>query len=399
MKKKANIIYVRNFISLIIITSFLKEKTNKSIKNVLILPQQYFSTKTFIFCKSFFERYFEKVFLINYIKKPIYKSPTNIINKFYFKLNVIFFDYLYYSYKRSKNVDRFSLIIKDIILNYKVINIYSGGDDIELAIQKITKKKSPIYFIEHGIGHLTTDMFLKKKSLQRSFFILLNSLLFKFRILFYSNVNWDGYITVIGRKINNRFLKKNFQNLRSEGVSPLIKKICVKIENINIIMNELINFYKLKRPKTLKNFVFLDFSSNPKPKNINKMKQNMNLIASLINKKNDIILLKEKKHAKYKNSGFQKILISHLKKNNFKIISLSKHPLKIFPIELIIKLFKIKKTISYESSAIFFSNILFKKKKYHVFYSHLSKNKNVDKSWLNTIDVLKKGFKKEVNFY
>tara|TARA_B100000900_G_C20572888_1_gene714057 strand:+ start:626 stop:1825 length:1200 start_codon:yes stop_codon:yes gene_type:complete len=399
MKKKANIIYVRNFISLIIITSFLKEQANKSIKNVLILPKQYFSKKTFIFCKSFFERYFEKVFLINYIKKPIYNPPTNRIDKFYFKLKVNFFDYLYYSYQRSKNIDRLSVIIKDIILNYKVINIYSGGDDIELAIQKITKTKSSLYWIEHGIGNLTSDMFLKKKSLKNSFFILLSSLLFKFRILFYSNVNWEGYITVLGHKINNRFLKKNFKNLKSEGFSPLIKKICVKLENVNIIMNELINFYKLKRPKTLKNFVFLDFSADPKPKNINKMKQNMNLISSLINKKDDIILLKVKNHAKYKNSGFQKILISNLKKNNFKIISLSEYPLKIFPVELIIKLFKIKKTISYDTSAIFFSNILFTKISNHVFYSHLSKNKNVPKAWSNTIDVLKKGFKKEVNFY
>ena len=99
MKKKANIIYVRNFISLIIITSFLKEQANKPIKNVLILPQKYFSKKTFNFCKSFFEKYFEKVFLINYIRKPIYKPHTNIMDKFYFKLKIIFFDYLYYYYQ------------------------------------------------------------------------------------------------------------------------------------------------------------------------------------------------------------------------------------------------------------------------------------------------------------
>ena len=80
-------------------------------------------------------------------------------------------------------------------------------------------------------------------------------------------------------------------------------------------------------------------------------------------------------------------------------MSLSEYPLKLLPVELVIKLFKIKKTISYDTSAIFFGNVLFTKITSHIFYSHLSENKNLPKAWLNTIEVLKKLFGKEVKFY
>ena len=66
----------------------------------------------------------------------------------------------------------------------------------------------------------------------------------------------------------------------------------------------------------------------------------------------------------------------------------------MLPAEVIIKLYKVKKTISYESSAIIFSHILYKNMRNYIFYSYLMNVKNMPKLWWQCVSILRKSFRK-----
>ena len=81
MKKKANIVYVRNFISLIFISAFLINKKKNSEKYILILNKQNFNKKNFDYFKIFFFNYFQEIIFIDYKKTILVWSSKNKLKK------------------------------------------------------------------------------------------------------------------------------------------------------------------------------------------------------------------------------------------------------------------------------------------------------------------------------
>ena len=120
-QKDTNLYYVRTFMSLMLIISFIRSKKNINSFNTLIINYQYFSRKIIYKCTPFLKKYFHS---IEYIK---YKRNSNYSSSNFFK----------YYFRRSQEIKRFSKIVEKIILKYNVKNIYTGGDDIEFAISKI----------------------------------------------------------------------------------------------------------------------------------------------------------------------------------------------------------------------------------------------------------------------
>ena len=104
IKKKTNLYYVRSFISLIIIISFFKVKKNKSSNNTLIINYQYFTRKMVQKCTPFLKKYFNNIEFINYKRNSNYSS-----NKLFG-----------YSIMRSREINRFSKVIKKFILKCNI---------------------------------------------------------------------------------------------------------------------------------------------------------------------------------------------------------------------------------------------------------------------------------------
>jgi len=392
MKKKANIVYVRNFISLIFISAFLINKKKNSEKYILILNKQNFNKKNFDYFKIFFFNYFQEIIFIDYKKTILVWSSKNKLKKISLLIRNLLFNKFYYFYKRSNDIKKLSLLIKGIIIKYDIEKVYGGGDNIELAVQLITKKKIQSYWIEHGVGNFTDSINLRNNIFIKS---LLN-FLFKFRISNYEITNYIGYITVLGHKIKNNILNKHFNylNLNLKKNTLMKNKINVKIKDINTIINNLISYTNLSKPRTNKDFVYFDFSAHPVPTNSNKVKKTLRSIYGVIDKKKEIILLKHKTHVKNIGYNFQSALLKDLKKNKVKIINFNKYPFQMLPAEVIIKLYKVKKTISYESSAIIFSHILYKNMRNYIFYSYLMNVKNMPKLWWQCVSILRKSFRK-----
>jgi 3-phosphoglycerate kinase len=90
------------------------------------------------------------------------------------------------------------------------------------------------------------------------------------------------------------------------------------------------------------------------PTNSTRVKKTLKSIYEVIDKNKEIILIKHKTHVKNVGHKFKNVLLKDLKKNKVKIVNYNKYPFQMLPAEVIIKLYKVKKTVSYESSAIFF---------------------------------------------
>jgi hypothetical protein len=67
-------------------------------------------------------------------------SSKNDLKKILLLIRNLLFSNFYYFYKRSNDIKRLSLLIKGIVTKYDIDRVYGGGDDIELAVQLITKK-------------------------------------------------------------------------------------------------------------------------------------------------------------------------------------------------------------------------------------------------------------------
>ena len=232
-KKKVNLYYVRTFISLIILIAFLHKKNNKKKDRLLIINRKYFSVKIINRCNNFLNKYFSSIEFINYKGRDLL-NPRN---------------YLDYHLKRSMEVKKLSIIIKKIISQYKIKKVYSGGDDIELAVFKLTNQSKPTFYIEHGHGNLISSIYFAKKfSYKKYIYNIFIKAFFYLKILYYQPIKWDGYITLLGNRLTNHFLKKNLIIDRSYvGFSPLIKKINVSKKNVNFIIDQLIKCLKIKK--------------------------------------------------------------------------------------------------------------------------------------------------------
>jgi len=388
-KKKVNLYYVRTFISLIILIAFLRKKNNKNNDRLLIVNRQFFSRKVINKCKNFLKIYFSSIEFINY-KRGTLNSKN----------------YLSYHFKRSAEVKKLSILIKKIISKYTIKKIYSGGDDIEYAVFKLTKKRKPTFYIEHGHGNLIASIISQKKINYKSYiYNIFIKILFSAKILYYGPIKWEGYITLFGNRFRNSFLKKNLIVDRSYlGFSPLVKKIIVSKESVNIIIDQLISCLKLKK-NLKKNFILLAVGNTSLHQDPKQSKILISKILKLINKKKDIVLIKNKKKINKKgtwvNKGnFQKALLKKIKKQKIKFKIIDSFPLNELPFEVMPKLFKAKIIISEFSSVPFFSEILFNKVSIYVYDKYHSSNENHSDVDLvkNIINLYKKGFKK-INFF
>jgi hypothetical protein len=361
LKKKTNIFYVRNFISLIIIISYLRSKKNKNSSNTLIINYQYFSKKIVYKCIPFLKKYFNSIEFINYKKNHDYSS--NKIFGYYFK--------------RSQEIKRFSEIIRKIILKYNIKNIYTGGDDIELAISKIKNAKISTYYIEHGHGNLNESIINAKKFRYYQYlYKLIILILFKLNFLYYSSIRWKGYVTILGNRFTNKFFKKNFiRSVCLNGFSPFVKKLLVKPKHMNLEIDRLTESLKIKKPSK-KNYILLNFGGSNQHQDLNQFKILMKKILNIVDKKKDIILIKDKKINIDRKVSLQKIIVKVLIKKKIKVIYLSQFPISSLPSEVVIRLFNIKKIISEISSVPYFSDILFSNIKIYIFKNYFLTNKN-----------------------
>ncbi len=373
--KETNLYYVRSFISLIIIISFLKSKTNKNSHNTLIINYQYFTRKMIKKCTPFLKKYFNTIEFINYKRNSNYSS-NNLFG---------------YSIMRSREINRFSKIIKKIIFKCNIKKIYSGGDDIELAISKLKNYEISSYYVEHGLGNLNEAIISAKEFKYYNYFYnLIILLMFKFNFLSYRKINWKGYITILGNRFTNKFFKKNsVKSLTKIGFSPYVKKIIVKPKNTKLVMDELIKFLKINKFYK-RNSVLLNFGGSAIHPDANQSKILTNKILSIINYKKDIIFIKNKKINIDKKTYLQKIIVNILLKKKVKIIYLDQFPIDNLPSEVVVKLFKIKKIISEISAVPYFSDILFPNSKIFIFKDYFLSNSNQPEA---------NRFKKVISFY
>ena len=361
IKKNTNIYYVRNFISLIITISYLKSKKNKNSSNTLIINYEYFSKKIIYKCIPFLKKYFNFIEYINYKRNRDYSS-----NKFFG-----------YYFLRSQEINRFSKIIRKIILKYNIKKIYSGGDDIELVISKLKNNEIPTYYIEHGHGNLNEAIISAQEfRYYKYFYNLIIIAMFKLNLLNYGPIKWQGYVTILGNRFTNKFFKKNYIRSMSQiGFSPYVKKIVVKPNQINSTIVELTKFLKIKK-FLKKNYILLNFGGSNHHHDFNHDKILINKILNIINKKKDIILIKDKKINIDQKTSLQKTIIKVLNKKKFKLIYLKQFPIDNLPSEVAVKIFNVKKIVSEISSVPYFSDILFPNTKIYIFKNYFLTNKN-----------------------
>ena len=360
IKKETNLYYVRNFISLIFVISYIRSKKNNNSFNTLIVNYQYFSKKIIYKCIPFLNKYFHSIEYINYKRNSDYKS-----NKFFG-----------YYFKRSQEIKRFSKIIRKIVLKYNIKNIYSGGDDIEIVIPKLKNIEIPTYYVEHGHGNFNESIISAQEfRYYKYFYNFIIIAMFKLNLLYYGPIRWQGYVTILGNRFTNKFLKNNSIGHSSQiGFSPYVKKLVVKPKHINLVIDRLIKFLKIKK-MSKKNYILLNFGGSNHHHDINQVRILINKILNIINKKKDIILIKDKKINVDKKTSLQKTIVKVLNKNKVKIIYLDQFPIDNLPSEVAVKIFNIKKIISEISSVPYFSDILFPNTKNYIFKNYFLTNK------------------------
>ena len=148
------------------------------------------------------------------------------------------------------------------------------------------------------------------------------------------------------------------------------------------------------------NYILLNFGGSHQHQDLNQFKILIKKILNIVDKKKDIILIKEKQMNNDPKASLQKTIVKILIKKKVKIIYLSQFPISSLPSEVAIRLFNIKKIISEFSSVAYFSEILFKNTQIYVFKNFFLSNKNQplkDKVY-KVINLYEKKFKK-INFF
>ena len=202
------------------------------------------------------------------------------------------------------------------------------------------------------------------------------------------------------QQIYKQILKKNLiRSVCLNGFSPFVKKLVVKPKHINLEIDRLTESLKIKKPSK-KNYILLNFGGSNQHQDLNQFKILMKKILNIVDKKKDIILIKDKKINIDRKVSLQKIIVKVLIKKKIKVIYLSQFPISSLPSEVVIRLFNIKKIISEISTVAYFSEILFKNTQIYVFKNFFLSNKNQplkDKVY-KVINLYEKKFKK-INFY
>lgn len=338
MKKKCDVYYIRNIISLIHCVSISRQIKNSNYK-ILFLNFAWINKEFFLYFENFLFSYFDE------IKTFKFKSIDYLNSKFSKKKKINFVQRII---SRTKNLNNFNKKLKFKKNRYQVVNIFTGGDDFHLLFNQNKK----IYYIEHGIGNYRDGLIFKKKKIVTFINYLLIFLnLLGLKIFFLKK--FDGYISILSNKIklnlniNNYEIK--FLNTKKKYFISALKKmskyIYKKSDNLN-----------LKNKKK----VFLNISGF---KYINNL-ESLYLVRTVLRKikRNEIVIFKDHPRVEIKNDKLKNIFKIEFKKNKIKYYEIKDIFLKKLPLELLIYLFNSHKLISSWSAAPFFCSVLFNKR-------------------------------------
>ncbi len=338
MKKKCDLYYIRNFISLIHCACITKQIHNKNYK-ILYLNYTWINKEVFLYFKNFFYLYFDEINTFSF------KSFDYLNSKFLKEKKIGFINRIIF---RSKNLIKFKNKLKFIEDKYIVENIFSGGDDFHLLF----KNKKKIYYIEHGIGNYRDGLIYKTKKLLsfiNCFLKFLNLLGFKIYYL----KKYDFYISVLSNKIK---LNLNLNNYEVNYLSTRKKYFVSVLKNMSKYLKKNIKEDRYKNKKK----IFLNISGF---KYINH-NTSLNLIKKVIKKinKNEIIIFKDHPRVQQKNIKLKILFKEQLKKNKIKFFEINNNLLKKLPMEFLIYFLNTKKLISSWSTTPLFCSILFNNK-------------------------------------
>ena len=338
MKKKCDLYYVRNFISLIHCACITKQIKNKNYK-ILYINYKWINKEVFLYFKNFFYLYFNEINTFNFKSFDYVNSNFTKEKKIGFINRIIL---------RSKNLIKFKNKLTFIEGRYIVENIFSGGDDFHLLF----KNKKKIYYIEHGIGNYRDGLIYKTKKLLsfiNCFLKFLNLLGFKIYYL----KKYDFYISVLSNKIK---LNLNLNNYEVNYLSTRKKYFVSVLKNMSKYLKKNIKEDRYKNKKK----IFLNISGF---KYINH-NTSLNLIKKVIKKinKNEIIIFKDHPRVQQKNIKLKILFKEQLKKNKIKFFEINNNLLKKLPMEFLIYFLNTKKLISSWSTTPLFCSILFNNK-------------------------------------
>lgn len=338
MKKKCDLYYVRNFISLIHCACITKQIKNKNYK-ILYINYKWINKEVFLYFKNFFYLYFDEINTFNFKSFDYINSNFTKEKKIGFINRIIL---------RSKNLIKFKNKLTFIEGRYIVENIFSGGDDFHLLF----KNKKKIYYIEHGIGNYRDGLIYKTKKLLsfiNCFLKFLNLLGFKIYYL----KKYDFYISVLSNKIK---LNLNLNNYEVNYLSTRKKYFVSVLKNMSKYLKKNIKEDRYKNKKK----IFLNISGF---KYINH-NTSLNLIKKVIKKinKNEIIIFKDHPRVQQKNIKLKILFKEQLKKNKIKFFEINNNLLKKLPMEFLIYFLNTKKLISSWSTTPLFCSILFNNK-------------------------------------
>ena len=333
LKKKCDIYYVRNLISLIHCVGILKQIKNSNYK-ILFLNYYWINKKTFIFFKNFFKIYFDEIVTFNFSSKNLY---NNVSSKKFNSVEKIFI--------RRQELNKFSKKIIIDLKKFNIRNIFSGGDDFHLLFKNYNK----IYFVEHGVGNYRDCLIFNKKKI-----ITIINFFLKYLNYFFSNFiylkKYDGYLSLLSNKIK---LKPIINNYKTAYINSKKKYMLSTLNDMSYYIKKNIDLPNFTQKKkifiNLTGLKYIDESEN------NKIIEK--IISNIDN--NEIIILKD--HPRYValDNRIKKNLLKKLKKNKIKFYIIKKGILKNIPLELFIYLVSSNKIISAWSSVSFFCAILF----------------------------------------
>ena len=329
MNKKpqlCDLYFGRNLISIIIILALLdKEKNqNKKILYISKSKSKNYSNhlnKTFLkIIHNFLNQYFDEIHYVNYSRLIKKKGRLGTV------------------LERSKSIKSNEKNIKlELGKNFKVSNIYAGGDDFENLLLNKINNFPKFHLVEHGYGPLRDFIFYKVKLKDRLFCYFIK-ILYNLKLISYYPIEYSSYVGTLTKKINY----DKFVNCK------LISK------NKNITLNSILNkiFVYLKNKKKMKKrkyrYILFNYSSIIISKDKSKFNKLLKNISLLIDKDKECVLIKG--HPNYtsnKTEKFIKALTFFFKKNKIKYMMINNdHFLKILPSQVLIKLLKIKKIIS-----------------------------------------------------
>ena len=335
MKKKCDVYYVRNFISLIHCASISKQIKNTNYK-ILYINYTWINKKIFLYFNLFFYFYFDEIKTFSFKTFDYLNSNFSKENKISFIKRIIL---------KSENLVKFTKKLKFEDDKYKIENIFSGGDDFHLLFKNAKK----IYYIEHGIGNYRDGIIFKKKKLLVFINYLLKFLnLLGFRIFYLKK--FDGYISILSNKLK---LKLNLNNYEVNYLNTKKKYFISVLEKMSKHLKKNFKNFSYKNKKK----IFLNISDFNHVSN----KESLNLTKTVIKQidKNEIVIFKDHPTFKPKNQKLKNIFKKEFKLNKIKYFEINDIFLKKMPLELLIYFLNSHKLISSWSSALLFCSVLF----------------------------------------